>query len=116
MDTVPQIVPISDLRIRHNDVLEMLKNGPVILAQRSRPAAVLVSVEAWDDQAEYIDNLECAVAALKVELAIAKGEDELVEFTPDELALDDIADNEEDGSSNALPHQAEETHALPLAT
>jgi len=48
MDTVPQIVPISDLRNRHNDVINKLSDGPVILAQRSKAAAVLVSVEEWD--------------------------------------------------------------------
>jgi len=110
MNTLPQIIPISDLRIRHTEVLEMLKLGKVILAQRSRPIAVLLSIADWEDQAEYIDNLECAVAALKVELAIAKGEDELVDFTPDELAT------EPDSQTNGIAYNSvEETHALSLA-
>ena len=40
----PQIVPISDLRIRHSEVLRMLAQGPVFLAQRSRAIAVLVAM------------------------------------------------------------------------
>jgi prevent-host-death family protein len=44
----PQIVPISDFRIRQAEVLTKLNKGPVFLAQRSKPAAVLVSVEEWD--------------------------------------------------------------------
>lgn len=44
----PQIVPISDFRIRQTEVLDKLDNGPVFLAQRSKPAAVLVSMDEWD--------------------------------------------------------------------
>jgi len=85
MNTLPHIIPISDLRIRHNEVLDLLKQGKIILAQRSRPIAVLLSIADWEDQAEYIDKLECAVAALKVELALAKGETDLIELTPAEI-------------------------------
>ena len=58
MNKLPQIVPISDIRIRHGEVLEKLENGPVILAQRSRPAAVLISVEEWDKIAQRMSELE----------------------------------------------------------
>jgi prevent-host-death family protein len=44
----PQIVPISDFRIRQAEVLNKLDKGPVFLAQRSKPAAVLVSMDEWD--------------------------------------------------------------------
>lgn len=58
MDRIPQIVPISDLRIRHGEVLSKLDKGPVVLAQRSRPAAVLVSVEDWDKTIQRLSELE----------------------------------------------------------
>lgn len=58
MNKLPQIIPISDIRIRHGEVLGKLENGPVILAQRSRPAAVLVSVEEWDKIAQRMSDLE----------------------------------------------------------
>jgi prevent-host-death family protein len=58
MNTIPQIVPITDLRIKHAEVLRMLHKGPVILAQRSRPTAVLVSVEEWDRQADELKRLK----------------------------------------------------------
>lgn len=48
MTIASQIVPITDLRKHHNDILSKLSQGPVILAQRSRAAAVLVSVQEWD--------------------------------------------------------------------
>lgn len=39
MNSIPQIVPITDLRKSSPDVLDLLTKGPVFLAQRSRPAA-----------------------------------------------------------------------------
>lgn len=99
----PQIVPISDLRIRHSDVLAMLAQGPVFLAQRSRATAVLVSMEEWHSMAEYVDNLECAVEALKAKLRIATGESKMVDFDP--------ADFDKIESANA----EKELDALPVA-
>lgn len=57
METVQQIVPISDLKLHHARVLGMLGKGPVVLAQRSKPRAVLVSVEEWDRRAEELKRL-----------------------------------------------------------
>ena len=52
-----QVVPISDFHIRQADVLTKLDNGPVILAQRSRPAAILVSVIEWDKMVAELKRL-----------------------------------------------------------
>lgn len=57
MQTVQQIVPISDMKLKHGTVLSLLKKGPVVLAQRSRPAAVLVSVKEWDETAKELARL-----------------------------------------------------------
>mgnify|MGYP001176856172 CR=1 FL=1 len=57
MNAIPQIVPVTDLRLKHVQVFGMLHKGPVVLAQRSRPAAVLVSIEAWDKMAEELKRL-----------------------------------------------------------
>jgi hypothetical protein len=38
----PQIEPVTSMVKDHKAVLAMLKAGPIFLAQRSRPAAVLV--------------------------------------------------------------------------
>lgn len=54
MDTIQQIVPISDLKLHHAQVLGRLTKGPVVLAQRSRPRAVLVSIEEWNKRAEEL--------------------------------------------------------------
>jgi prevent-host-death family protein len=53
MTTVPQIVPVSELRNKHTQIFGLLRRGPVVLAQRSRPAAVLVSVEQWNELQHY---------------------------------------------------------------
>jgi PHD/YefM family antitoxin component YafN of YafNO toxin-antitoxin module len=63
MNAVPQIVPVTDLRLKHVQVFGMLHNGPVVLAQRSRPAAVLVSVEAWDKLAAELKRLRRIIEA-----------------------------------------------------
>lgn len=86
MYPVPQIAPISDLKHRHLEVFKRLKQGPVILANRSQPAAVLVSPERWNAMIEYIDDLECDIEALQTELAVARGEDELERLTPATIA------------------------------
>jgi PHD/YefM family antitoxin component YafN of YafNO toxin-antitoxin module len=85
MYPVPQMAPISDLKHRHLEVFKRLKQGPVLLANRSQPAAVLVSPDRWNALLEYIDDLECGLEALQTELAIAKGEDEFERLTPEEI-------------------------------
>jgi prevent-host-death family protein len=52
-----QIVPISDFHIRQSEVLTKLGNGPVILAQRSKPAAVLLSVRDFDQMQTELKRL-----------------------------------------------------------
>jgi PHD/YefM family antitoxin component YafN of YafNO toxin-antitoxin module len=85
MYPIPQMAPVSDLKHRHLEVFKRLKNGPVVLASRSQPAAVLVSPERWNDIIEYIDDLECGIEALKTELAVARGEDQFDELTAAEI-------------------------------
>jgi prevent-host-death family protein len=58
MYTVPQIVPVSNLRNNHRAVFELLDKGPIVLAQRSKAAAVLISVAEWDRQAKRLQELE----------------------------------------------------------
>jgi PHD/YefM family antitoxin component YafN of YafNO toxin-antitoxin module len=85
MYPVPQMAPVSDLKHRHLEVFKRLKSGPVVLANRSQPAAVLISPEKWNAIIEYIDDLECGLEALQTELAIAKGEDQFERLTPEEI-------------------------------
>ncbi len=85
MFPIPQMAPVSDLKHRHLEVFKRLRSGPVVLSNRSQPAAVLVSPERWNAIIEYIDDLECGIEALRTELAIAKGEDRFERLTPAEI-------------------------------
>jgi len=58
---IPQIVPVSDMSTKQAQVLAKLDDGPVILAQRSKPAAVLVSVSEWDAIARRLEIAEALV-------------------------------------------------------
>ena len=58
MHTLPQVVPVSELRNHHREVFGLLDKGPIILAQRSKAAAVLVSVAEWDRQAKRLQEFE----------------------------------------------------------
>lgn len=56
MQAVQNIVPISDFRNSQEDVLQMMDEGPVVLAQRSKPRAVLVSVAQWNEIAKQLEE------------------------------------------------------------
>ena len=46
MNALPQIAPISDMRVRQVQIIENARRGPVILVERgSRPALVVISPE-----------------------------------------------------------------------
>jgi prevent-host-death family protein len=91
----PQIVPISDLRIRHTEVLAMLEQGPVFLAQRSKAAAVLVSVGEWNviaGQLKRLQQLELLAEAKRNKAGVEQGEattishDELKQLVLEKIA------------------------------
>jgi PHD/YefM family antitoxin component YafN of YafNO toxin-antitoxin module len=44
-----RIVPVSDMAHKQQAVLEMADKEPVILAQRSKARAVLVSIQQWNE-------------------------------------------------------------------
>ena len=91
MSHVPQIEPITNIKKDHLSVLKKLENGPVFLAQRSSPAAVLVSLAQWEAVNNEIDDLKDIVAVLKNRLAVATGKDELEQVT-DKVLADLIGD------------------------
>lgn len=69
MTTIPEIVGISDLRLRQSEVLSKLRDGPVVLTQHTRPVAVLVSPEQWKQMVERLEQLEDALDVLEARLA-----------------------------------------------
>ncbi len=79
---LPEIAPISEMRVRQADLLQKAQQGPVLLMERgSKPAAVLLSPELWNDLADRIEFLEDAVAVYKKKWELASGQDTLDELS-----------------------------------
>ena len=83
---IPVTVNISELRQRQGELLARLPEGPILLIQYSTPAAVLMSVDQWNQLVQDVEDLEDTVTALKAQLALARGESELVGW--DEVEAD----------------------------
>lgn len=74
MPKVPDIIPITDLRQDAAAVLEQVRkrNLPLIITQRGRAAAVMLSVEAYE-RAEYERDILRILARGEKEIAAGKG-------------------------------------------
>jgi prevent-host-death family protein len=59
MPSAPKIIPISDLRQNASDVVKGVSTTkqPVFITQRGRPAAVMVSMDAYEEAQHEIDIL-----------------------------------------------------------
>ena len=59
MPTVPKIIPISDLRQNASGVVKSVSSSrePVFITQRGRAAAVMVSMEVYENSQHEIDVL-----------------------------------------------------------
>ena len=58
MQPIPQTVALSQISKDAPAVGEMLKDGPVLLMNRSTSFGMLVGVEEWNKTSEYIRQLE----------------------------------------------------------
>ncbi len=69
MARAPKIIPISDLRQNASDVVKGVSSSgePAFITQRGRAAAVLISMEAYEDSQRELDVLRL----------LAKGEKEI---------------------------------------
>jgi len=59
MSRTPKIIPISDLRQNASDVVKGVSSSrePVFITQRGRAAAVLVSMEAYEESQRELEVL-----------------------------------------------------------
>ena len=55
---IPQIEPMATLSTDYRSILAKLTNGPVVLAEQNRPAAVLVSVRDYEKMSTGLMQLE----------------------------------------------------------
>jgi prevent-host-death family protein len=78
MHKTQQIEPMTTIQRSPHKVMAMLAHGPVVLANRSKPAAVLVSVALWDRLMERLDDQEDIIEALEAKLAIETGKAEMM--------------------------------------
>ena len=76
MGVLPAIVPISDLRQDAASVIKRVAQSgePVVITQRGRAAAVLVSAEAYD-RTQYENDILRALARGDAEVAAGLGTD-----------------------------------------
>jgi len=74
MSKVPDIIPISDLRQDAAGVLERVRSSrkPLVITQRGRAAAVMVSVETYQRSEQERELLRLLVQGEK-EIASAEG-------------------------------------------
>ena len=51
-------VTVTDLQRRAAEVISSLREGPVFISQRGRPAAVIVTVEAYEQMEQALADVE----------------------------------------------------------
>lgn len=51
-------VTVTDLQRRAAEVIGSLRDGPIVISQRGRPAAVLVTAEAYDEMEQALAEVE----------------------------------------------------------
>jgi hypothetical protein len=83
MNALPEIAPISDMRVRQAEIVQKAQRGPVVLVERgSKPALVVLAPALWNALAERLEFLEDAVAVYKKKWELATGQDEMIELSP----------------------------------
>ena len=58
MQVMPHTVPISDIKNKPTEVLELVEKGPVILTTRGSGVAVVASINEWNTMAQRLARLE----------------------------------------------------------
>lgn len=76
MGKLMEIIPVSDLRQDAAKILKHLQdsNSPLIITQRGRAAAVMISVEAYN-QSEHDKELLRILAKGEMEIKLGNGSD-----------------------------------------
>jgi prevent-host-death family protein len=88
MLTVPDLIPISELRQRQKAILDGLEREPVVLTQHGVAVAVLVEPRQWNALMAMVEDLDDTVAALEVRLELATGADRAVPWDEVKARLD----------------------------
>ena len=89
MTKVPEIIPVSDLRQDAATILKRIQNSeqPLVITQRGRAAAILLSVEAYERLARNQDLLNLlARGEREIAGGVGHGLDEVLAEADDLLA------------------------------
>jgi len=74
-------ITTTELRDNPSAIYKKAKESPVVVMSRATPKIVCVSSDEWNKIARLVEDQEDVIAALKVELAIALGEESTEEIT-----------------------------------
>lgn len=66
---IREVIPISELRKRQAEVLAALEEGPAILTQYGKGAAVLLSLDAYNRLLEELEDLQDTMDAFEARQA-----------------------------------------------
>ena len=58
MNPIPQMESVTSLRNNYNALIARLSEGPIVLSQHAKGAAVLVSIAQWNAIAKQLKVLE----------------------------------------------------------
>ena len=88
MQIIPEIVPVSGLRTRQNEVLDSLSEGPIVLTHHGRAAAVVVSPEQWNRLVENLEDLSDSLDAIEMKARIVSGQESVSDWADVEGEVD----------------------------
>jgi prevent-host-death family protein len=64
-------VTVTDLQRRAAEVISGLREGPIVISQRGRPAAVIVTAEAYEQMEQALAEVEAKQVREIVEAGLA---------------------------------------------
>ena len=64
-------VTVTDLQRRAAEVISSLREGPVIISQRGRPAAVILTAEAYEQMEQAVAEVEASQVCEIVEAGLS---------------------------------------------
>ena len=88
---IPELVPISKLRLTQNEILSKLPQSPIVLTQHGEAAAVLVDPKMWNDLLEELETWQDSFEALEAKYQLAIGEEEVIDWEEAKAELDAVS-------------------------
>jgi hypothetical protein len=85
MNPIPQTISINDLCNGYDAILPLATKAPVFLTENASATGVLISITAWNQLLEKVEELQDIIDVLEAELPLALGKDEYVEMTEEYL-------------------------------